>query len=696
MPPGDHVRPIGTADGDALEARLARLERQLKRERAIRREAESISESATRQLYDRQQGLVLLETVATAANEATEIGAALTVCLDAIRSHGTWRLGHAWLLDEAGDLVSTLIWSGADARDAEFRTFCEGLVFRSGVGLPGQVLAQRTAVWVSGPEEVGRLVRAEALSAAGLRTAVGFPLLAGSEIVGVLEFFADRVMAPDPETLSLMTQIGTQLGRVVERDRAEQSLFHQATHDPLTGLANRVLIVDALRRSLSRQLRRADDEERLGVFFLDLDGFKAVNDTLGHAAGDRLLRMVAQRLGMTIRPQDTLGRLSGDEFVIVCEALTAARPVVGIAERLGRVLRRPFELDGEQFLVTASVGIVLAEGSERPEALIEQADAAMYQAKALGRARYELFSEELRERIVRQLELERALRHAIERDELCLHYQPEIDLRTGGVVGIEALVRWQRPSGLIMPGEFIRVAEETGMILAIGSQVLGEALEQLAVWQADSLIAEAPWMSVNLSVRQLSDPGLVARVSDALGANDADPARLFLEVTESVILDDAEAGLKVLTALRSLGTEIAIDDFGTGYASLSYLRRFPASVVKVDRSFIAEIDVDQRTRSIVESIVGMARALGLTLVAEGIETAGQLAVVRELGFDIGQGYYFARPAPAGEISTLLRAERPFLEALGGEAGTSALNGAGKEIGQASGAAGPTVAGDPAS
>ncbi|WP_249012129.1 bifunctional diguanylate cyclase/phosphodiesterase [Conexibacter sp. DBS9H8] len=656
------LQPYALTELPEIQARVDRLERQLRRQRLARQEAERISERATRELYDKQQGLVLLETVATAANEATGIEPAIATSLEAIRAHASWRLGHLWLRDRADEMVSTDVWAGDTDRHAPFCEASRGLRFGPGVGLPGRVLKDGRAVWMSDPAGLMSLPRDDAMRAAQLRTALCFPLLAGPDVVGALEFFADSVLEPDLELLALMSQAGTQLGRVVERQRAAEALVHQATHDALTGLPNRVLILDLLKRSLARQSRA--DGERTAVFFVDLDGFKAINDTLGHAAGDRLLSEVAARLSRVIRCEDTLGRLGGDEFVIVCEALTDEYPVVMIADRLGVSLREPFTLDGEQFLVSASIGIALADGSEEPGALIEQADAAMYRSKELGRARYEFFSDALRERIAHRLELESALRHAIARGELRLHYQPEVDLHTGAIVGVEALLRWQRPEALVTPGEFIGLAEDTGLIVPIGTWVLTEALRQLAAWENDAAIATSPWMSVNLSVRQLSDPELIPRVTAALEHRCADPARLLLEVTESVVLDDAEAGLSVLTALRCLGTEIGIDDFGTGYASLSYLRRFPASVVKVDRSFIAELGNDHRARAIVEAIVTMSRSLGLKIVAEGIETAQQLRIVRELGFDIGQGYLFARPGSAADIGRLLGNATAFGSLLG--------------------------------
>jgi diguanylate cyclase (GGDEF)-like protein len=640
---------------------VARLTRRLQRERAARLEAEAIAERVTRELYVKQQGLLLVAAVAKAANEAGGIEQAIGTSLEAIRAHLSVGCGHLWLVDDQDEMVSTDLWSSDAARDGALRQASQGLRFRAGHGLPGRVLAEGKALWMSDPDELATLRRIAAIRAAGLRSALCFPLFSGSEVVGALEFFSQRTLEPEEDLIALMTQIGTHLGRVVERQRAADTLLHQATHDALTQLPNRVLILDHLARSLARQRRSPD--HHTAVLFVDLDGFKTINDTMGHASGDRVLRQVAERLGTAIRPQDTLGRLSGDEFVIVCEALSEEHDVVAIVERLAEAVRRPIDLDGEQFLVTASVGVALARGSEDPGALIEQADAAMYRSKARGRGLYEIFSDELRERIAARLDIERALRGAAERDELCLHFQPEIDLRTGAIVGAEALLRWRRGGALMLPGEFIGLAENTGLIVPIGMWVLREALCQLERWNADEAIPESPWISVNLSVRQLSDPHLMTSVAAALADYGANPSRLLLEVTESLVLDDVDAGLRVLTELRSLGAEIAIDDFGTGYASLSYLRRFPASVVKVDRSFIAEIDRDPRTRSIVEAVVAMARALDLKVVAEGIETAAQLAVVCELGFDIGQGFFIARPSEAADVTRLLADRRPFAALL---------------------------------
>jgi diguanylate cyclase (GGDEF)-like protein len=651
MPDRDRLQPV-IADADELD----RLQRRLARERAVRREAETISERATRELYDQQQRLLLLKTVAKAANEASTVESAIATTIAAVCAHCDWPLGHAWLRAPDGLLDPTGLWCGDEERFHRFRRATARLRLHAGVGLPGRVLQSAQAAWIPDFSEARDLPRVLAAQRDGLHTAVGFPILVGDEVVGVLEFLAARVLEPDAELLDLMAQVGAELGRVVERQQAAERLLHQATHDALTGLPNRVLIREQLGRALAG-LRRATGQ-RAAVLFVDLDGFKAVNDTLGHAAGDRILQEVAARLGGVVRPRDTLGRLSGDEFVIVCAELSDERPILALAERIGATFRTPFSLDGELFQITASVGVTLATPDKEPEELIAEADAAMYRAKQLGRARCEVFSEELGARLRRRSELERALRHAPEHGELRLHWQPEVDLRSGRIVGMEALLRWQREEGMVMPADFIPLAEETGLIVPIGAWVLDEALRQARIWQEDRSIAHTPWASVNLSVRQLVDPEIMNRVVDALARHESDPSMLLLEVTESVILDDVEAGLTVLTALKQLGTEIAIDDFGTGYASLSYLRRFPASAVKIDRSFIAALE-DPRTCAIVTAMIELAHALGLSAIGEGIETTAQLARLRELGCDLGQGYLFARPAPAAEVELLLRDEPQF-------------------------------------
>jgi diguanylate cyclase (GGDEF)-like protein/PAS domain S-box-containing protein len=437
---------------------------------------------------------------------------------------------------------------------------------------------------------------------------------------------------------------------VSERKQAEIELSHAALHDSLTGLPNRALFLDRLGLALLRTERRSG---AVAVLFCDLDRFKVVNDSLGHDAGDRLLIDVAARIGGALRPADTVARFGGDEFTILCEDIAGEIEAATIAQRIVDVFREPFVLeDGEVFLAT-SLGIAIARGADdRAEELIRDADAAMYRAKDRGKGRYEVFDEEMRADAVVRLETESALRRALERGELRLHYQPEIDLASGAVVGFEALVRWEHPArGLLQPGSFIPLAEETGLVVPIGEWVLREACAESARWARPG---EPPLtLSVNLSVRQLAQPDLVSTVRRALAETGTDPATVCLEITESAVMESGAATTAQLRALKSLGVRLAIDDFGTGYSSLAHLRRFPVDVLKIDRTFVDGLGREPQDTSIAAAVISLAHALELVTVAEGIETAEQLEVLTGLGCDLGQGYLFARPQPPDAAAALI-------------------------------------------
>ena len=444
----------------------------------------------------------------------------------------------------------------------------------------------------------------------------------------------------------------------IERKRAEVALAHQALHDALTGLPNRALFLDRLKLALARSERRSSS---VAVLFLDLDRFKLINDSLGHDAGDRVLVDVGARLEQALRPGDTVARFGGDEFTALCEDVPSERAVVTIAQRMADAVGTPFALaanEADTFL-TASIGIAMAEGDAHDEglaeALVRDADAAMYRAKERGKSRVELFDARLRERAVRRLSIESALHRALERDELVLHYQPQIDLISGQIVSWEALVRWQHPErGLLAPGEFIAVAEETGLIVALGAWVLDEACRQAERWTALPGTSGAPEMAVNLSARQLTQPELLDVVGQALQRASLDPARLCLEVTESVAMEDASGSEQTLAALRAMGVRLAIDDFGSGYSALSSLKRFRVDVLKVDRAFVAELGRDANDGPIMAAIIDLTHALGLRAVGEGVERPDQLAVLRALGCDVGQGFYFGRPEPPAAAEALAR------------------------------------------
>jgi len=437
---------------------------------------------------------------------------------------------------------------------------------------------------------------------------------------------------------------------ISERKRAEAAIAHQALHDALTELPNRNLLLDRLSLALAR-LRR-DDQSLVAVLLLDLDRFKLVNDTLGHPAGDQLLIGAARTLREALRPEDTVARLGGDEFVVVCEGVSSVSHARLLAERLAALVARDYDVAGTQIFTSASVGVAVGRAGDTTEALLSDADAAMYLAKERGRGRVEMFMPDLRTRAESRLAAETALRTAVEHQEFAVVFQPVVDLEMGCVVSAEALVRWQ-PAGreVIGPGEFISLAEETGLIVPIGSWVLQEACAQLRAWK-DAVPRVPLTMSVNLSARQLT-PDLLDALTKILAINSLEPDALTLEITESVLMEDTDSALENLLGLKALGVRLAIDDFGTGYSSLSYLKRFPIDVLKVDRAFVSGLGTANDDTAIIAGILAMAKGLRVDLVAEGVETAEQLRALRVLGCPLAQGFHFARPLSAADFERLL-------------------------------------------
>jgi diguanylate cyclase (GGDEF)-like protein/PAS domain S-box-containing protein len=490
--------------------------------------------------------------------------------------------------------------------------------------------------------------------AAGVRACWSVPVSAqDGSALGAVVTYLGQARGPTGEELGLIGLSAYLAEIAVGRTRSQAQLAHQALHDPLTGLPNRTLFLDRLGHVLAR---RRPPGEAVAVLFVDLDRFKVVNDSLGHAAGDQLLVALAERLRHALRPADTVARFGGDEFTILCESVADAAQAAAIAARVGELIAQPFAIEGEDDVVlTASVGISLSAGgpdtgADRPETMLRDADAAMYRAKERGRARHELFDEQMRAGAVQRLQLEQWLRRAIERDELRVHFQPEVRLADGRVEAVEALLRWQHPErGLLLPADFLALAEETGLIVPVGAWVLTEACRWAARLTGAGPGGSSPGVWVNLSARQLAMPDLTGTVAEALAGAGIAPDRLCLEITESALMEDAEATLATLRSLKDLGVGLAVDDFGTGYSSLSYLRRFPVDFIKVDRSFVDGLGHDPEDTAIVAAVVGLAHSLGLVPVAEGIETAGQLAELRRLGCELGQGHLFAPPVPGEEL-----------------------------------------------
>ena len=770
------------------EVEFVRLERRLGRERRARLEAERIAEAATRELYETIQNLrktsafiAMLQTVAVAANEATSFEEAARVALGQVCQYTGWPIGHLYVTSEPGLLHPSGVWYFDDpARCLVFREVTEKTDLYSGEGLPGRVLASGRPAWIPDVTEDDNFPRALHAVDIGVRAGFGFPVLVGAEVVGVLEFFTTQPVEPNQPLLELMTNIGTQLGRVVERARSATALrtseertrsiietandafvsmdttgritewnnqaerqfgwtrdeaigllltetiippvhreahssgvarflatgegpvlgrrveleaqrrdghqfpieltpwavpdgdglrFHafihditerkaferqledQSLHDSLTGLANRVLFLDRLRQALARSAR---DGSRLATLFIDLDRFKAVNDSLGHDAGDRLLLAVADRIGGVLRPPDTLARLGGDEFVALCEGIESPEAATAIARRILNCLASPFLLGGSEVFASASVGIAFARpGDADPNQLLGDADLAMYRAKERGNS-HELFDEDMRSRAVERLSTERALRHGIGEGELIALYQPVFELKEGAVVGLEALVRWRHPDrGLLGPAEFIPLAEETGLVGRIGEWMLRTACRQVRQWRDRHPDSPDIWMAVNLSVRELEQPRLLDDLVDLLATYALAPETLLLEVTESVLMHDARGVIRRLWELKELGVRLALDDFGTGYSSLDRLRRMPVEALKIDRSFIEDMNRTPGGTSLVAAVIAMSHSLGLGVVAEGVETPDQLRTLRRLRCDQFQGFLAAPPLPADEAERFL-------------------------------------------
>jgi diguanylate cyclase (GGDEF)-like protein len=503
-----------------------------------------------------------------------------------------------------------------------------------------------------------RFKQSAAMRKAGVRSGLTVTIEGRDGPFGVLGVHCTDPREYSAGDVDFVQSLANVLADALERQATEDDIRHRALHDALTGLPNRVLFLDRLEQALARLRRR---EALVAVLFLDIDRFKLVNDSLGHQAGDELLATVAPRLKQAVRPSDTVARFGGDEFGILLEESPTERDAIATAERIAAVFTRPIVLDGNEHFVTTSVGIALATGGEPADALIRDADAAMYRAKERGRARYELFDEVMRGRAIDRLRVENDLRRALEREELALYYQPVVSLRHESIVSVEALLRWQHPErGLVLPEEFIPVAEEIGLIKEIGRWALERACTQGARWYGSRPDAAPIGMSVNLSPVQLAQSDLPATVAGLLRGTGLDPACLSLEITEHVLLEESKDVTDTLHALTSIGVHIVLDDFGTGYSSLAYLTRLPIDTLKVARSFVQNLGAEDRGGAVTEAIISMARALSLEVIGEGVETETQVSELRRLGCELAQGYYFSEPVPAEKITAMLQSSPPWL------------------------------------
>lgn len=644
---------------------LCRVERALRRERKARSEAEEIAERGLRDLYLSQQRIELLQRVATIANQAGSMREAFIATIQQLCEFTEWVFANVYITSvESGRIVPANIWY-CNEPDA-LLSFIEASLrqrFASGEGLPGRVYATARAEWISELSIADSFLRRELAAEVGLNAAFAFPVLVGQNVEAVVELFARPNFTCDDTLLSLASQIGTQLGRVIERERFSAKLLFDALHDPLTGLPNRALFMDRVSQALERQERHKRRD--LAVLFIDLDGFKFVNDSLGHHAGDQVLVSTAKRLeavlrqrepDSTLRPEWTLARMGGDEFTVVLEDFGDRCVPQRIAEQLLAVSTIAHDLNGTEVQSGASIGIAFArsEGSTAID-LLRDADTAMYAAKNRGRGQIAIFDDALRARAQFRLETEQELRRAIRHREFRLVFQPIFDLADNLLVGFEALLRWERrPGEIVGPMAFIDIAEETGLIVPIGDWVLAEGCAIAARWNA-RFPGRKLVISINVSPRQLLQPNFIGQVRDALADAGATPSTIVLEITEGVAIAKPERAIHIMRELGALGVKISLDDFGTGYSSLSHLHLYPFDTLKLDRSFVSGLDDRGRARGVVRAVLDLALSMNMRVVAEGIETLGQRDHLRAMGCDFAQGFFYSRPLTPDAAERLIAA-----------------------------------------
>jgi len=525
-----------------------------------------------------------------------------------------------------------------------------------GQGMVGRAIRELHAVFsndLKTESSVGGERRAEALRR-GYQSLIVLPLIVHGAAAGNLSLFAKEANFFTPEETQLLSELAGNISYALEYIGKEEKLNELAYYDSLTGLPNRVLFQDRLKQALAQAQRK---QSFVAVLFIDLDGFKAINDTLGHAIGDKLLQLASRRLTECVRSCDTVARFGGDEFALILSELPAAQDASFVAQKILNAFTIAFDLDGNETYITASIGITLYPiDSESMVGLIKNADSAMYGAKAAGRNAYHFYTAEMNKSGLAKMRLLTRMRHAIERKEFVLYYQPKVDAVSRRAIGLEALLRWQSPTaGTVLPAEFIPLLEETGLIVPVGEWVLRAACSQIAEWQRMGL--QTVPVAINISGRQFQQPGLDKLISSVLAEHKVDPRRLEIEITESSLMQKPDDAIAVLKNLKALGIRVSVDDFGTGYSSLSYLKRFPLDTLKIDRSFVRDISVDADDAAITRAIVTMAHSLNLKVIAEGVETEEQLAFLRANRCDEAQGYLFSRPLSAADCTRLLAASR---------------------------------------
>ena len=583
--------------------------------------------------------------------EAVTVSEAMPRIMQTMCQAMGWAYGARWALDkEGGGLSRADYWC---ATEPEFDPADREMwvkVPRSGSGrLLRRAWIEKAATWLTHLHDDAPFRRKPSLVKLGWQSAYAFPILVDNQTIGIMEFFGPDNREPDPALLQVTQAIGSQIGQFIQRKEAEDKVAFLAQFDIITDLPNRFLFTDRLDQMLAQSERNSWS---VGILFVDLDHFKSVNDTHGHAAGDKLLRQVAMRIKECVRKGDTVGRLSGDEFTVMLSNLANIGDAGLVAQKIVESLSAPFDLDGPQTYISASIGIALyPSDGENADTLLKNADTAMYLAKDQGRNGYQFYLPQMKEQQIQRQQLDTQLRGALDRKEFLLHYQPKVSLVTGAITGFEALLRWQRDGQMIPPSEFIPIMEDTGLIVQVGAWVLDTACKQIKQWEQEGIPVRP--VAVNLSARQFQRKNLPEVIRQVLQENKVEPSLLKLELTESLLMSDAKESIETLHQLKALGVQLSVDDFGTGYSSLAYLRRFPLDELKIDREFIRDAVSDPDDAAIALTIINLAHSLKLRVVAEGVETEGQLNFLRSHGCDEVQGFYLARPQPPAECARML-------------------------------------------
>ena len=601
-----------------------------------------------------ERRLQMEHAVTRILEESRTVEDALPHLLRTIAEASGWVYGARWELDKAANLLRCMETWCVDAPEVrEFMAFSRLRTQTPGAskGPIHQVWGSNAPVWIADVAQEINMRRGPAALKAGLHSIFAFPILVGEEFYGVIELFGREVRQPDPGLVGVVHTIGSQLGQFMARKAAEQNLRFVASHDPLTGLFNRNIFNERLHQALAQAARF---ERSLSLLFIDLDGFKLINDTHGHNAGDALLAELAARLRTTLREGDVIGRMGGDEFVVLIEEFAEVSQVAEVAKKLLDTVTRPFVLHGQSCQVTASLGIsIYPDDGSDAQTLLKNADMAMYLVKQQGKNSFRFYSPQMNVHLMERLSLESGLRHAIERGELLLLYQPRVGVRDGQVTGMEALMRWQHPTqGMIGPSEFIPVAEDAGLMAAIGEWALHSACRQARAWR--DLGLPMLRVAVNLSHKQFQQESLIQVVREALHRVTLEPARLELEITEEMVIRNPERAVRLLTQLKEIGVRVVVDGFGTGYSSLSFLRRLPIDSVKIDRSLIVDLPRNSDAAALTRGVVAMAHSLGLTVIAEGVETREQWEFLHQQGCEEMQGNYFSAPVMPEIVPGIVR------------------------------------------